>query len=274
MQNRKTLVVAVAVGLIATALMWSYLAERERVLLALSEPVRVVVATADVPRNSIVLDDMVDLREVPKQYLQPGAITDLDQVVGRRLAVGLSSGAQVLAGHLSGFAQPALSFLVPQPQRAVTVAVDDVSGLAGLVQPGDAVDVLTVFEVGAAGAPAQGQALARTLLQNITVLALGSNVGGSRLGGSVLEADSDGEGVESTSRPEPDIKNVTLLVDAVQAQRLVLAQHLGAITLVLRSSADRATPERETTVARDVTGVEAPTRRPGPTVWQEIRQQK
>lgn len=274
MQNRKTLLIAVAAGIVAMTLLWSYLAARERALLELAEPVPVVIAIAEVPRGSVVLEHMVQLADTPRKYLQPGAVTSLDEVVGRRLAIGLRAGAQVVAAHLSGVTQPSLSFLVPTGERAVTLAVDDVTGVAGLVQPGDAVDVLGVFEVGPAGERAQGQPLVRTLLQNITVLATDSDAGSRRLAGPIADGPTEDDSLLSAASAREEIKNVTLLLDSEQAQRLVLAQHLGALTLVLRAGGDRSMASMTSTSAREVTGVEAPTRRPAAPVWRELRDQR
>ncbi len=268
MDNKKLLVVAGIAGLLGAGFTWNYVAARERTLLDLAEPVRVVVATADVPRNAIVPDEAVRFAEIPRKFAQPGAIVNLEAVVGKRLAIGLRTGTQVSA-HVSGDGQPSLAYLVEDAHRAVTVAVDDVTGVAGLIQPGDAVDVAAVFDVGAAGA---GQPLARTLLQNITVLAVGTSVGARHVGDSLpAAADEDPESPEA--RPA-GVTTVTLLVVPRQAQALVLAQHVGAITLLLRGAGDTRANEIVPTLARDVTGVEAAPRPPARPYWLESRDER
>lgn len=267
MSNKRILVVSLVAGLLATALMWSYLASRERELLQLAEPVRVVIAVNDVPRGSSLTDDMVQVADVPKKYVQPGAVTDIEQAVGQRLATGIRAGAQVLAAHLSSSSTPTLSYLVPPSQRAVTVAVDDVTGVAGLLQPGDAVDVVAVFETGSGDKSAGGHSLARTVLQDVKVLAVGVDIGARRDSQSVTDEGESGQRVER----RPEIENVTLLADPQQARALVLAQQIGAITLVLRAEGDNARTDVTLTIATDVTGITSPTRPPAKPTWQHDR---
>ena len=134
---------------------------------------------------------------------------------GRRLALAtLQRGEPVLGAKITGPGQRAsLSTQLDDGMRAVTVRVDEVRGVAGFVLPGDRVDViLTRGETSGQDA----NAFADVLLQNTKVLAV----------------DQIAEGQE-----KPTVaRAVTLELGAQQAQKVVLAQGIGRLSLVLRQA--------------------------------------
>jgi pilus assembly protein CpaB len=99
--------------------------------------------------------------------------------------------------------------------RAASVRINDVSGVAGFIQPNDSVDVLITR-----GATDQsGQQITDVLLQNTRVIAIGQ--------------DAKGE----SGQPQV-AKTATLQVDPLGAQKLALAQEIGSLSLVLRKPGD------------------------------------
>jgi pilus assembly protein CpaB len=114
-----------------------------------------------------------------------------------------------------------LPLLIPPGMRAMSIAVDDVSDMAGFVLPHSRVDVLvSVAIAGPAGGPSASGEVTKMVLQNITVLAVAQT----------LEAGPD--------QPR-QVKVVTLLVTPTEAERLAAAIRLGTVALAMRNFADQ-----------------------------------
>lgn len=99
----------------------------------------------------------------------------------------------------------------------MSVAVNDVIGVAGFVTPGTMVDVMVT------GAVPGGQAggnVTRTILENVRVLAAGQKV------------QQDQEGKPQT------VSVITLLVSAEDATKLAMGSTQGKIQLALRNTVD------------------------------------
>jgi pilus assembly protein CpaB len=206
-----------------------------------AELVPVVIA-----RSELAVGDALDPRQLdtigwPKANLPAGTTPDAAALAGRILRRPLVSGEPILesallpAGRTGG-----LSAVIEPSHRAVSVAVDEVIGVAGFVKPGARVDVLTTLR------RVDGRsenARSRVILQNVAVLAVDQK----------MQTASDGK---------PEVVNVvTLSVDPDQAQRLVLGAHEGKLQLALRNPTDAEILPLRSVSAGDVLGAPAA---PGP----------
>lgn len=180
-------------------------------------PGRVVVAAKSIPFGAPLTED--NLREVPWPATDrpEGSFDSVLAVTrdGRRLAlVSLQKNEPVLSAKVTAPNQRAtLSTQIDDGMRAVSVRVDEVRGVAGFVLPGDRVDlILTRGEGGA-----QDGAYADVLIQNAKVLAIDQLAG------------------ERQDKPTV-ARAVTLELTVEQAQKVVLAQGIGRLSLVLRQN--------------------------------------
>ncbi|KQP53660.1 hypothetical protein ASF39_19830 [Methylobacterium sp. Leaf108] len=150
---------------------------------------------------------------------------------GRRLALApLQRNEPVLAAKITAPNQRAtLSTQIEQGMRAVTIRVDEVRGVAGFVLPGDRVDlILTRGEGGT-----QDTAYADMLIQNAKVLAI-DQVAGDR-------------------QDKPTVaRAVTLELNVPQAQKAILAQGIGRLSLVLRQTGEPVAAASERVTAADL----------------------
>ena len=179
------------------------------------------------------------LREVewPDKAIPEGAFRKISDVVNckdRRVVLSaIEENEPVLGWKITGPGQRAsLSALIGEGKKAVTIRVNDVLGVAGFVLPGERVDVLlTRTEIQEVGneVPIQKNTFTDVLLRNIRVLAV------------------DQLADDRTEEPAP-AKAITIEVDTLQAQKLVLAASVGQLALALRSagSADGASTRRIT----------------------------
>ncbi len=173
---------------------------------------RIVVAAVQMGFGTELTD--LNLAEVPwaASALPDGAYSSKAEMLkeGRRVVLNpLAKGEPVLTTKITGSGQRAsLAALIEPGMRAVTIRVDDVRGVAGFVRPGDRVDVLLTQTV-------NGNAVADVLLKNVKVLAV--------------------DQVANDHQENPTVaRAVTAEVNTEQAQKLVLAQGVGSLSLVLR----------------------------------------
>lgn len=187
-----------------------YLGEREaaarEALETRYKPRQVVVARTDLPPGTLLEAENLALRHMPADFLPSSAVAaeQAGQLRGRTLEHALVAGEPVQMALLKPLDRVHLAERVPLGRRAVTIAVDETSALAGLLQPGDRVDVHWVEET-----------TRRTRgLENLEVLAVGDRL------------HAPGTGAESGR-----YSTVTLQVDLVQARQLAGAGHRVAVSL-------------------------------------------
>lgn len=183
------------------------------------ETVPVIVAKVDIPPKTRVTADMVQVQNVPVDYIQPGAVRDNKQVIGVQARERIIAGEQITGQRLLIDGKSAgLPGVIPPGKRAVTIAVSEVSGVAGLIKPGDYVDVMSTFDPGAAG-----DFIGDVLLQNVQVLAVNRD-----MEKTMQEADAK-------EKKEPiKTATVTLAVDATLVHHVAVAEDRGKIRLALR----------------------------------------
>ena len=177
------------------------------------------------------------LREIewPAGAVPPGSFSSVDELIGdedkRRVALrAIEINEPLLKSKISGFGgRASLSTILAPEMRASTIRVNDINGVAGFVLPGDHVDIMLTR--GAGGG--KGNLLTDILLQNVKVLAI------------------DQDANEARAQPAV-VKAVTLEVTPVQAQKLVLAQRLGQLSLALRNITNAVAEKPKTVTLRDL----------------------
>lgn len=216
------LFVALISGLLAALGARHYLAGQAAALEATHrpEPVLLVVAKRDLPAGTLLGSDVLAQREVPKPWAQSQAVRpdEFARVEGERLGQPLRSGEMLMWSHLEGRKAASFSARVANGRRAVTVPVDEVSSISGLLEPGDRIDVYATLDRG-------GQRHTLPVLAHVRVLATGQRA-------------SDDSAVRNERRT---YTTVTLDLEPQQAINLLLARESGRITALLRNPGD-ATP--------------------------------
>lgn len=200
--------------------------ERDR-LLPNVETTDVVVAKADLKRGEIVGTDNMAVRKVPKEFV-PGTAVDpgsFGNVEGARLAVDMRRGEILIRGTLEGADTSTFSTRVPTGVRAITLTVDEVNSLSGLLQPNDRVDLFFTAKPFRRVAGPNTADQTRLLMQNVLILATGRQVRPSIANGS-----QTGIGRAFTT--------ITIEASPDDVQRLILAQKAGTVTAVLRGNTD------------------------------------
>ena len=176
---------------------------------------------------------MLAQRNYHKDFVPTDAIlvADLTRILGMKVTVDVKKNEPILTSHFEegaapGLAPKILSNLILPGERAFTILVDEQTGVAGMLRPGDHIDIMGTFIK-----PGRAQKLTTlTLLQNIPILAVGSMVGqrGSSPAGS---------------RTPRSYRSVTVSVTLEEAELLSFAQQKTRLTMVLRNAEDSETLE-------------------------------
>jgi pilus assembly protein CpaB len=186
---------------------------------------KIVVAARPLPFGTPLTADALKEIPWPTDYNMPGTYSGAAALALERRTVlsAIGENEPIVQSRLSGPGQYAtFSALIRSGMTAVTIRVDDVMGVAGLVQPEDHVNVLLTQNPGAARAT-QGDPYSATLLQNVRVLAVDQNV--------------------DRARQAKPARAVTLEVDLEQAQKLTLAASVGQLSLALRKAGSTGSEE-------------------------------
>ena len=222
---------AVAFGAFAVIGARNYIADRLALEKARLQPrhemLEVVVARRDLRRGESVGPETMAVRSMPREFTPGGAVVParFDALVGARLLVPMRAGEPLLPASVANADTASISSRVRPGIRAMTISVDEVNSLSGMLQPGDRIDLLlSVRPVAAGGMPSPE--ITRTVMQGIVVLATGRQ---SRAG-----AGDD-------ALPGRPFTSITVEVDPAQAQKLVVAQRSGKLTAVLRNPDDLGT---------------------------------
>lgn len=159
-----------------------------------------------------------------------GAVLDTpanrSEFIGSMIRVPISPGTPILDNAVihpgdHGF----LAAVLAPGMRAITIGVDAESGAAGLIWPGDHVDVLLTQTLDDPSVPVGQRIAAELVMLNVRVIATGQQL----IQGALTNSGSD-------RTPPPAATTVTLEVTADQAERCEVATHLGPLSLVVHSS--------------------------------------
>lgn len=187
--------------------------------------VLVVTAAVDIPFGAPMRANWLTVKEVPQSYVEDRhiRISDLRSLVGVPLAQSVRAGEAVLRTDLSTLSdrQRTLSGEIPPGKRAISIDAQPESSHAGLLRPGDRVDVL--LTVGDHRIPDSGRTV--VVAQNLLVLAVGRAV--------QWEWDDDRNNAQRQYTAQ-----ISLEVGLEDAQRLALARREGLLRILLRNPND------------------------------------
>ena len=236
--DRRVMALAIVFALIAAILIFVVLSNSDgggKTSAPVAGTVEVVAAASDVAARTTLSADMLKITAVPADQALSGSYGDAADLVGLTTRYPLVNGEQVTTSKI-GEAQKddeSLARVIPAGKRAISIAARQESIVAGLILPGDLVDVIAVFSSSDTGTDK-----AITILQNVEVLAMGETAqepipppvnaddvtpGSVRLGQAPENA-----------APQPDAATVTVAVTPAQAQVVALMAEKAKLWLSLR----------------------------------------
>lgn len=193
--------------------------------------VAMLVAARPLSPGTLVKDEDFVVREVAPDTLPEGALLHSEEtrveLRGSLLRRYLDHGAPVVRGDVlrprdRGF----LAAVLRPGTRAIAVGVDAVTGAAGLIWPGDQVDLILTQEMDAAVAPLSRRIVGETVLTDVRVIAVDQYFTQGASAGLMATGGNNQRGIART---------VTLEVQPEQAERVAVAERLGRLNLSVRS---------------------------------------
>lgn len=205
-----------------------------------AKTVPVVVAAADIPVRTRVEAAQLVVKQIPADLALPQAIRSVDAAVGRFVLAPVRVGEQVLAPDLGDAPNgSSLAQLIPAGKRAISFGVSDAIAAGGLIAPGDRIDVVGVFK---------DEKAAAMVASNVEVLAVSTALIGSE------SAPKSEKATPNTSVTQVSA-TVTVAADVDVAQRIAMADELGALRVAVRRPSDNTADTTGTTELKQLLGV-------------------
>ena len=266
--NNRALTLSFVMAVIAVFFVQSYVSSiEEEAKKKFGTEVLAVTARSDIKEMETVNDTLIELKRVPKRFLDPGAVyfekaeddpevaKDLKQLTGMVAIVPIRKGEQISYNKLTEPSmRTGLSPQIAPGRRAVAVPVNEVSGVSKLIKPGDRVDLIAVLDPGGG----KENKIAKTLFQDVVVLSVGRNVTNNVA--RLVENDTftGKERVRSLTSFD-GYASVTLEVDPGQAQALAIVMSNGdtALWLSLRNNDDQDRVSLPSAMLGDILGADA-----------------
>lgn len=217
---KKVKILAIVSAVITALLLFVYLSSLGKA----EEPVKssVVVAAKEIPADTVITSDMITQAELPAEAVLADAMTDPTLVVGRFSKGTIYPGEQmmksklVLAGERDS---ETLAYSIEPGMRAITIPVDQISGLSYMITPGNHVDILSYF---LQNTDTEKKSYTTMILENVTVLAVDD-----------VLSESGKRNFENSQ-----YSSLTLEVTPKQAMVLSMAAAEGRLSAILRSPID------------------------------------
>jgi pilus assembly protein CpaB len=211
--------VALFIGLLAALAARAYLSTQMAAIEARSKSktVNLVVAKRELKRGEKITADSVAVRAVPVDFSHSSAVTPetFSRIEGQTLAYPVRAGEMILWSLAEGKKAPTFSARVEVGHRAMTVPVDEINSISGLLEPGDVIDLMVTIDQ-------KGKKTTLPLLQNVQVMATGQRS---------VDGQKEGE--------RKQYSTVTIDATPLQARNIIVARDAGKITALLRNPEDK-----------------------------------
>ncbi len=234
--NKKIIIAAIFLAFISTFLVYSYI-KKATYIPETNNYSEVYVASNTLPQKHKIEESDIKISKVPPEYISPFALKDKKDIVGKYAEESIIEGEQILSDRLIDENNFTLAYKVPEGKRAVSIFIDDQSGVSNLIKPGDFVDVIASFDaeqVEEVSSIKKYPRIVKTVLQNTEVLAIGSE----------LDVKPD--------ENKKTLNTITLAVNIQEAEKLVYISNYSQLRLALRSVGDENTINTSGVIRQDL----------------------
>jgi pilus assembly protein CpaB len=210
--------VALSIGLLTALAARSFLSHQMEAMVEGNkrETVDIVVVKTEVAAGTRLGKENLAVRKIPVDFAQSGAVRpeDFARIDGKAIAYNLRSGEMLMWSQMEAQRAPTFSARLPPGRRAITVVVDEINSISGMLEPGDLIDLMFAVEQ-------NGQKVVLPLLQSMQVMATGQRV---------VDDPKSGE--------KAQFATVTLNATPDQAKNIIIARETGKLTALLRNPGD------------------------------------
>lgn len=235
MNLRKLLFLAIA-GLLTLLAVWSVrsyldgekaeLAARARLLQQkpVAQGAVVLVAKADLATGSFIKPEHLRWQPWPEENISPAYVRQdkrrLEEFIGSVVRARVAAGEPITDGRVVKPEERGFMAAVLTPgMRAISVSVNQTSGISGFVLPGDRIDLILTHAIKSEreGGSSQDRHASETILSDLRVLAIGQKIQEAKNGETIVA------------------NTATLEVTPKQVEMIAVAVELGKLSLSLRS---------------------------------------
>lgn len=224
---KKFKILALITAVVSAFLLYTYLNKISSPVIIEVEKEYVLTAKENIPSNKLISQDMVELKQIPKEALHPEALNSMEDITGKVSTSQITAGEQILSSKLikpgESVDDGTLSYAIEPGMRAITVGVNSTKGLANMISPGNMVDIISEYSLEVTTTTGAEKTVDYTvlLLQKVKVLAVDS---------SLTEAEK--------AAADDEYSTITLQVTPQEAMELNLTEYSGGLRAVLRSPLD------------------------------------
>ncbi|UQR61111.1 Flp pilus assembly protein CpaB [Bradyrhizobium sp. C-145] len=187
------------------------------------------VTTRPLSKGTLARDEDFSVRQAAPDRVPAGAILETPDtkagLPGSLVRKFVDAGSAItLQDILRPKDRGFLASVLAPDSRAISIKVDEETGVSGLIRPGDNVDVVLtqVFEK----ADPVRRAVSETVLSNVRVIAIDQEI-------------AQGGRPVSSALPGKTAQTVSLELKPEQVKKVAVAKQLGTLSLVVRSAAEQ-----------------------------------
>lgn len=213
------LLLALLFAILGTSALYLYLNSLEQpiVVVDTNEAQNVVIAKVNIMARTLITEEMLEVVSVPLQGIIGTPYQDPNDIIGKYANENIYKDQIIHPDTILVDLSQELSAKLTGNQRAITISVNELSGVNGLIKPGDFVDIVLFLPQTTENNRVRPD-IVKLFLQNIEVLAINKS-----LNRDVAIADAEGTGYF-----------ITLSVPVKDVEMLVLAKDIGLIEVALR----------------------------------------
>ena len=203
--------------------------------------VAVIEAATDISPRTVITDDMLKASVVPESLLPPGALTEKKLIVGHKAGVTILAGDVITRRKLDVSAAAGFQGLIPDGMRAISFAINDISGVSGFAKPGDHVDILLISSQDGKNRVTSKMLLRDVLLLAINKSSMGQGYVAPKKNDENKDADTDANAKKMPAAPRrTDASSMgtpavaTVALSPYDAAKLTASLQVGQVQLMLR----------------------------------------
>lgn len=220
----RLLLIPIIIGLVVTLIIRQMLSAPAGTVAAGDDvetaQVVVIQSKQPVPLRTKLTEAHLAVKQVPRSILTGNEYSEIKDVVGTVTMVEFSPGEVILKNRVVAEGKGSLPYRIPTGYRAITIRIDELTGVAGHPAPGDLVDLILFLSE---KQPNRAAATTRIIHEGVQVLGMGPAV-----------ETPTGESAVANGGPGPRLTSVTLALTPDQAVDVALAEQIGLIKLMLR----------------------------------------
>lgn len=219
MRQKIALVASIILGLITVFAMKVYIDKQKQDATPDVETTYVFVANKRLTKGQRVTEEMFKKTKLPTDMSTPDMVTptSVSLVANKVINRNVDRGGLLMQSDFIR-AEKRTSSIIPKGKRLMTIAVDQVTGISGLIKPGNKVDILWTRSLRKVGSGGDNNQKTITLLSKVSVYAI----------------DSVTSPFINPSKKRASYRSVTLFITPREAPIVATAQETGKLTLILR----------------------------------------